>query len=112
MGLTRLVRRRAPKIRRKASLFWELSFQDCGTAHMNADTVERLMGKHSPMKIESESFTMVREALERNYACMGVTCSQVGALLDEATGEYLAGEPCKEAALQLEQLLASSLPSS
>ena len=35
------------------------------------------MGKHSPMKIESESFTVVREALERNYACMGVTCSQV-----------------------------------
>jgi len=70
-------------------------------SHEDADTVERLMGKHSPLKMESESFTMVREALERNYACMGVTCSQVGALLDEATGKYLAGEPCKEAALSV-----------
>merc|ERR1712192_155667 len=49
----------------------------------------------------SEVRPMVRKMLEKNYACMGVTCSQVGALVNEATGEYLAGEPCKEAALSV-----------
>ena len=28
-------------------------------------------------KMEADSFTVVRELLERNFACMGVTCSQV-----------------------------------
>ena len=28
-------------------------------------------------KMESDSFMVVRKLLERNYACMGVTCSQV-----------------------------------
>jgi len=63
--------------------------------------LKNLMGIHSPTKLDPETFTVVREMLEKNYACMGVTCSQVGALVDEATGEYLAGEPCKEAALSV-----------
>merc|ERR1712012_866989 len=48
-----------------------------------------------------DSLTTVKTLLERNYACMGVTCSQVGALLDEASGEYLAGEPCAEDGLSV-----------
>ena len=28
-------------------------------------------------EMEADSFTVVRELLERNFACMGVTCSQV-----------------------------------
>jgi len=52
--------------------------------------------------MESEdSFSTVKTLLERNYACMGVTCSQVGALLDEVSGEYLAGEPCAEGGLSV-----------
>merc|ERR1712203_342685 len=63
----------------------------------DADTVRRLMWIDG--KMEADSFTVVKKLLERNYACMVVTCSQVGALLDEASGEYLAGEPCQEAGL-------------
>ena len=28
-------------------------------------------------KMEEDSFTVVRKLLEKNYACMGVTCGQV-----------------------------------
>jgi len=63
--------------------------------------LKRLMWIDSPMKLDPEAFTVVREMLESNYACMGVTCSQVGALVDEFTGEYIAGEPCKEAVLSV-----------
>ena len=28
-------------------------------------------------KMEVDSFTVVRQLLEKNYLCMGVTCSQV-----------------------------------
>merc|ERR1712181_65108 len=63
--------------------------------------LKKLMGIHSPMKLDPEAFTVVRQMLEKNYACMGITCSQVGALVDEATGEDLAGEPCKEAVLSV-----------
>merc|ERR1712107_105562 len=48
----------------------------------DADTVRRLMWIDGTMESE-DSFSTVKTLLERNYACMGVTCSQVGALLDE-----------------------------
>ena len=32
-------------------------------------------------KMEEDSFTVVRKLLEKNYACMGVTCGQVLKLL-------------------------------
>jgi len=70
---------------------------NCSTE--DADTVRRLMWIDG--KMEADSFMVVKKLLERNYACMGVTCSQVGALLDEASGEYLAGEPCQEAGLSV-----------
>ena len=41
----------------------------------DADTVRRLMWIDG--KMEGDSFTVVRQLLERNYPCMGVTCSQV-----------------------------------
>ena len=68
-------------------------------------------------KMEANSFSVVRKLLERNYACMGVSCNQVGqqylvlvssdnlsppkvgALLDEPSGVYLAGEPCQDPGL-------------
>merc|ERR1712083_1140430 len=58
----------------------------------DADTVRRLMWIDGKMGADSFS-------LERNYACMGVSCSQVGALLDEPSGVYLAGEPCQDPGL-------------
>jgi len=66
----------------------------------DADTVRRQMWIDGTMESE-DSFSTVKTLLERNYACMGVTCSQVGALLDEASGEYLAGEPCAEGGLSV-----------
>ena len=63
-------------------------------------------------KMGANSFSVVRKLLERNYACMGVSCSQVrhlvplssdnlfppkvGALLDETSGVYLSGVPCQD----------------
>jgi len=70
---------------------------NCSTE--DADTVRRLMWIDG--KMEADSFTVVRQLLEKNYLCMGVTCSQVGALLNEASGEYLAGEPCQEGGLSV-----------
>lgn len=41
------------------------------------------------------SFEAVKAAFEANYACLGVSCADVGGLVDEAVGGYLAGaEPC------------------
>jgi len=61
----------------------------------DAETVKSLMWIDGSM--ESGSFNLVKESLERNYACLGITCSQVGALTD--SGEYLAGSPCADGGL-------------
>lgn len=58
----------------------------------DADTVRRLMWLDGSM--QADSFPTVRAALERNYGCLGLDCTQVGALLDESTGQYLTGPPC------------------
>merc|ERR1711936_1133701 len=68
---------------------------NCSTE--DADTVRRLMWIDGKMGVDS--FSVVRKLLERNYTCMGISCSQVGALLDEPSGVYLAGEPCQDPGL-------------
>jgi len=41
------------------------------------------------------SYEVVRFALERNYDCLGITCQDVGGLVDPAGGGYYAGAgPC------------------
>lgn len=41
------------------------------------------------------SFEVVKAAFENNYNCMGITCEDVGGLIDEVTGGYLnSAEPC------------------
>jgi hypothetical protein len=43
----------------------------------------------------STSFATVKLAFERNYACMGITCKEVGGLFDGAAGNYYSGAaPC------------------
>jgi hypothetical protein len=45
----------------------------------------------------STSFAAVKSAFERNYACMGITCKEVGGFFDGATGNYYSGAaPCAE----------------
>lgn len=44
---------------------------------------------------EDENFVMVKAAFENNYACIGITCEDIGGLYDADIGDYLAGfEPC------------------
>merc|ERR1712080_262632 len=62
---------------------------NCSTE--DADTVKSLMWIDGTMN--KGSFTVVKDALERNYACLGVTCSQVGALTESNE------EPCSEGGL-------------
>ena len=34
---------------------------------------------------------------ERNYECLGITCTDVGGIWDDASGVYISGaEPCKD----------------
>jgi hypothetical protein len=43
----------------------------------------------------SASFKVVKSAFERNYGCLGVTCADVGGLIDTVSGGYLQeAEPC------------------
>eukprot|EP00752_Nemacystus_decipiens_P008971 g8009.t1 len=45
----------------------------------------------------SEGFRVVKAALESVYSCMGITCAQVGGLLEEGTSDYITGfEPCDD----------------
>ena len=42
-----------------------------------------------------KDFAKVKAAFERNYACMGIQCAQVGGVWDSANKKYMAGaEPC------------------
>ena len=44
---------------------------------------------------EGTSFSQVKEAFERNYRCLGITCEEVGGFWRESKGEYHFGaEPC------------------
>jgi len=41
------------------------------------------------------NFSAVKKAYENNYKCLGITCDDVGGLIDPTTGNYLAGaNPC------------------
>lgn len=43
----------------------------------------------------SVSFEVVKTAFERNYNCLGITCEDVGGLIDSVSTGYLQGaEPC------------------
>jgi hypothetical protein len=43
----------------------------------------------------SNRFAIIKEALERHYECMGVTCEEIGGLIDTTTGISLPGaESC------------------
>ena len=58
-------------------------------------------------------FVAVKQALERNYYCMGWSCDDVGGLVDAFDGAYLGGaEPCVDnAALpDLDESSASATP--
>ena len=48
-----------------------------------------------PGRIETVSFEVLKDALEQNYQCLGVTCEDVGGLLNYGGVGYMPGaEPC------------------
>lgn len=54
---------------------------------------------HSNVKVGavSTNFAAVKGAFERNYACMGITCKEVGGFYDGAVGDYYSGAaPCAD----------------
>jgi len=52
----------------------------------------------TPGRATSGSYEFVRSALEWNYKCLGITCRDVGGLVDPAGGGYYAGAgPCHAA---------------
>jgi hypothetical protein len=47
---------------------------------------------HDNMKFGAKAnFRDVKSALERSYGCLGVTCDEIGGVLDDATGSYKDG---------------------
>jgi len=63
----------------------------------DAETVKSLMWIDGTMA--KGSFSVVKGALERNYACLGITCSQVGALPESKEGSCTPCTPCTEGGL-------------
>lgn len=57
----------------------------------------------------SATFEDVKAAFEANYACMGITCADVGGLVDGASGGYFAGaEPCGGGTSISDQIFSSA----
>merc|ERR1712087_635762 len=53
-------------------------------------------GIYDNMKVGAPftSYATVRESLESNYKCLGISCADVGALWDDENSDYIAGPPC------------------
>jgi len=48
-----------------------------------------------------DGFEVVKEAFQRNYQCLGVTCDDIGGLLDETVGDYYQDfHPCRTSSSQ------------
>ena len=49
------------------------------------------------LKASKDSFKIVKEAFQRNYACMGVGCADIGGHLDDLTDDYSKDfRPCTD----------------
>jgi Low iron-inducible periplasmic protein len=66
---------------------------NCSAA--DAETIYQNMGANTNQAVD---FAAVKGAFERNYGCMGITCAEVGGVIDEGTGTYKSGAaPCGNA---------------
>jgi hypothetical protein len=64
---------------------------DCGVSGVQASGVEDSTIIYENLKVGHEidtNFQAVKEAFERNYECMGITCSDVGGIWDLVTRNY------------------------
>jgi hypothetical protein len=58
----------------------------------DADTIYQNMNANNN---QGTDFAAVKGALERNYGCLGVSCAEVGGVIDDGTGTYKDGAaPC------------------
>jgi len=66
-------------------------------SQQDADTVRQHMWIDGDMNVSEDGFKTVKEAFERNYACMGVGCTDIGGHLDDQTDDYLTDfGPCTD----------------
>ena len=68
---------------------------ECSAA--DAEIVKNHMWIDGNMNASNDGFKTCKEAIERNYACMGMKCADIGGAVDDQTGGYLQGfEPCTD----------------
>eukprot|EP00092_Neocalanus_flemingeri_P013257 GFUD01014287.1.p1 GENE.GFUD01014287.1~~GFUD01014287.1.p1 ORF type:complete len:487 (-),score=113.39 GFUD01014287.1:213-1673(-) len=66
-------------------------------SHTDADTVRQHMWIDGDMKASKDGFKTVKEAFQRNYACMGLKCADIGGHLDDLTDDYSKDfRPCTD----------------
>ena len=64
-------------------------------AACNSSAAATIFNEMKPNSGNSANFTLVKQAMERTYPCMGITCGDIGGLYDAANSQYFAGaEPC------------------
>merc|ERR1719401_505943 len=64
----------------------------CNSAHATVISDNMKIDSASPM---AAGFAAVKSAFESNYACLGITCADVGGLLQTATDYYSDFAPCQ-----------------
>ena len=79
-----------------AAFLPELALCDAGVAQLvSTNMALSLTGANGAWM--SSGFKAVKEAMESQYACLGITCSDVGGMLDDNGRVHLGFEPCSDA---------------
>ena len=64
-------------------------------AKCNSDSAATIFDEMKPNSGNTANFDAVKQAFESNYACMGISCADVGGLYDSAALKYYDGAgPC------------------
>jgi len=66
-------------------------------SHSDAGLVMQHMWIDGDIDYSADGFKTVKEAFQRNYACMGVSCADIGGHLDDLTDDFHADfRPCTD----------------
>lgn len=81
-------------------------------AACNADDAATIFENMQPTGDTTADFAAVKKAFENNYACLGITCADVGGAYDSETSSYFTGaDPCVDSAGVPSAPIAGSKPS-